>query len=40
MAWTEVYSGQRSLAFELTTLSPAAEVLAKVNLVQFPSHCF
>ena len=40
MAWIEVYGGQRSLAFELTTLSPVAEVLAKVNLAQFRSHCF
>ena len=35
MAWIEVYGGQRSLAFELTTLSPVAEVLAKVNLPSF-----
>ena len=40
MAGIEVYGGRRSLAFDLTTLSPAAEVLAKVNLAQFLSHCF
>ena len=40
MAGIEVYGGQRSLPFELTTRCPAAEVLAKVNLAQFLSHCF